>query len=108
MEQAEYAECLLKARFFEAARRPLELIETLKFDGRLCPAGPPSGAHGRLGQGVWTGIRYAAAREARWTMRSGQSRGAAVRLTLDEQGLFAGDRRAAAGQSAALELCALA
>ena len=28
----EYAECLLKARFFEAARRPLALIETLKFD----------------------------------------------------------------------------
>ena len=28
----EYAECLLKARFFEAARRPLELIETLRFE----------------------------------------------------------------------------
>ena len=28
----EYDECLLKARFFEAARRPLELIETLRFD----------------------------------------------------------------------------
>jgi para-aminobenzoate synthetase/4-amino-4-deoxychorismate lyase len=27
----EYAECLLKARYFEAPRRPLELIETLKF-----------------------------------------------------------------------------
>jgi para-aminobenzoate synthetase/4-amino-4-deoxychorismate lyase len=26
---SEYAECLLKARFFEAARKPLELIETL-------------------------------------------------------------------------------
>ena len=31
-EASEYAECLLKARFFEAARRPLELIETLKFE----------------------------------------------------------------------------
>ena len=29
--EAEYAECLLKARYFEAPRRPLELIETLKF-----------------------------------------------------------------------------
>jgi para-aminobenzoate synthetase/4-amino-4-deoxychorismate lyase len=28
----EYAECLLKARFFIDAYRPLELIETLKFD----------------------------------------------------------------------------
>jgi para-aminobenzoate synthetase/4-amino-4-deoxychorismate lyase len=29
---SEYAECLLKARFFETARRPLELIETLRFE----------------------------------------------------------------------------
>ncbi|HVV26364.1 MAG TPA: aminodeoxychorismate synthase component I [Rhizomicrobium sp.] len=29
--ESEYAECLLKARFFESARRPLELIETLKW-----------------------------------------------------------------------------
>ena len=28
---SEYAECLLKARFFESARRPLELIETLRW-----------------------------------------------------------------------------
>jgi para-aminobenzoate synthetase/4-amino-4-deoxychorismate lyase len=30
--EAEYAECLLKARFFEAVRRPLELIETLRWE----------------------------------------------------------------------------
>lgn len=30
---AEYAECLLKARFFEQDRPRLELIETLKYDG---------------------------------------------------------------------------
>ena len=29
----EYAECLLKARFFEEARMPLELIETMKHHG---------------------------------------------------------------------------
>ena len=28
---AEYAECLLKARYYETARRPLELIETLRW-----------------------------------------------------------------------------
>jgi para-aminobenzoate synthetase/4-amino-4-deoxychorismate lyase len=33
---SEYAECLLKARYYEAARLPLELIETLRFDA----AGP--------------------------------------------------------------------
>lgn len=31
-EDLEYAECRLKARFFENARRPLELIETLRFE----------------------------------------------------------------------------
>jgi para-aminobenzoate synthetase/4-amino-4-deoxychorismate lyase len=30
---AEYAECRLKARFFEDGRPPLQLIETLKWDG---------------------------------------------------------------------------
>lgn len=30
--ESEYAECLLKARFFEVGRRPLELIETLRWE----------------------------------------------------------------------------
>ena len=30
--ESEYAECLLKARFFEAARKPLALIETMRFE----------------------------------------------------------------------------
>ena len=29
--EGEYAECLLKARYYEVARRPLDLIETLKY-----------------------------------------------------------------------------
>ena len=33
--EAEFAECLLKSRFFDAARRPLALIETMKFDGHF-------------------------------------------------------------------------
>ncbi len=33
IEASEYAECLLKARFFESTRRPLQLIETLKWEG---------------------------------------------------------------------------
>ena len=32
---SEYAECLLKARFYETARKPLELIETLRFENGL-------------------------------------------------------------------------
>ena len=31
--QAEYAECLLKARYFDSARQPIGLIETLRWDG---------------------------------------------------------------------------
>jgi para-aminobenzoate synthetase / 4-amino-4-deoxychorismate lyase len=31
--QAEYRECLLKQRYFEAVRRPLNLIETLRWEG---------------------------------------------------------------------------
>jgi para-aminobenzoate synthetase/4-amino-4-deoxychorismate lyase len=30
---SEYDECLLKARFFESARKPIELIETLRWEG---------------------------------------------------------------------------
>ncbi len=41
---AEYDECLLKARYYEAARKPLELIETLasRARQRICPPRPSS------------------------------------------------------------------
>jgi para-aminobenzoate synthetase/4-amino-4-deoxychorismate lyase len=32
LASAEYAECLLKARYYEAARKPLDLIETLRYE----------------------------------------------------------------------------
>jgi len=32
LASAEYAECLLKARYYDAARKPLELIETLRYE----------------------------------------------------------------------------
>jgi len=37
---SEYAECLLKARFFESERKPLELIETLRWVGPGIAKGP--------------------------------------------------------------------
>ncbi len=37
---SEYAECLLKARFFEASRKPLELIETLRWGEPGSAKGP--------------------------------------------------------------------
>jgi para-aminobenzoate synthetase/4-amino-4-deoxychorismate lyase len=32
LSSAEYAECLLKARYYDVARKPLELIETLRYE----------------------------------------------------------------------------
>ena len=82
----EYAECLLKARFFEAARRPLELIETLKFEGDFVRlerhlarmAAPPLSSAWRS-----TARRPARRLRMRWRDRAGALR---VRLTLDEAG----------------------
>ena len=44
----EYAECLLKARFFETARKPLELIETLRYEDGFV----------RLESRIWRGCRH--------------------------------------------------
>lgn len=87
---AEYDECLLKARYYEVARKPLALIETLRFD--------PDKGYTRLelhlarmeASAEVFGIafdRSAALRalEAAVTNASGARR---VRLTADEQGAF--------------------
>ncbi|MBV9541189.1 MAG: aminodeoxychorismate synthase component I, partial [Alphaproteobacteria bacterium] len=36
---SEYAECLLKARYFDSVRRPIGLIETLRFEGSFVRLG---------------------------------------------------------------------
>lgn len=88
-EDSEYAECLLKARFFETVRRPLELIETLRWD-------EPAGGFVRL-DGHMTrmavsarvlGLPYdsCAARIALQEAVTGKTSPLRVRLTLDEQG----------------------
>jgi len=87
----EYAECLLKARFFERARRPLELIETLKYSGddegfiRL-----DSHLERMAASAAVFGHPFDAAR-ARDALRSavaGTSGAQRVRLTLDELGRY--------------------
>jgi len=107
----EYAECLLKARYMETSRRPLELIETLKYS--------PAGGFARLElhldrmkrSAAALGLKFAAqrARKAvdssfplplRERQKNSQAeradfsvRGSAdalrVRLTLNEMGVFA-------------------
>jgi len=100
-EADEYAECLLKARFFDAARRPLRLIETLKWDGKR--DGRDGGfvrldAHlARMAASATVfgyGFDEARARAALEAATADAGEGALrVRLTLDETG-----RHAAAAQ----------
>jgi para-aminobenzoate synthetase/4-amino-4-deoxychorismate lyase len=84
--ESEYAECLLKARFFEAARRPLELIETLRWkDGfqRL----EEHLARMRASSAVF-GLAFdaAAARAALDAAVAGRRGALRTRLTLNESG----------------------
>ena len=83
---AEYAECRLKARFFEDARPPLHLIETLKWDGSFVR----HGSHlARLEQSArvfglaFDAVQAKAALDSAVAGRQGVQR---VRLTLDEAG----------------------
>jgi para-aminobenzoate synthetase / 4-amino-4-deoxychorismate lyase len=83
---AEYAECLLKARFFVASRPPLQLIETLRFESGFVRlerhlARMAESAH-RFGL-TFDPVRARSVLSAAVTGRDGPLR---VRLTLDETG----------------------
>jgi para-aminobenzoate synthetase/4-amino-4-deoxychorismate lyase len=86
---AEYAECRLKARFFEDGRPPLELIETLKFEKdfvRLDSHLARMAASARV-----FGLAFEAprARAALASAVAGYGGPQRVRLTLDEAGRHA-------------------
>jgi para-aminobenzoate synthetase/4-amino-4-deoxychorismate lyase len=98
---AEYAECLLKARYYEAARRPIALIETLRFQ--------PGAGFVRLSLHMarmersagflalpFDGARALAALER---AVAGTTEPLRLRLTLNEEGLFAASA-AALGEGA--------
>ncbi len=87
--ESEYAECLLKARFFESERKPLELIETMRWIG-------PGDGFGRLDSHM-TRMKLSArvlgmafddttARAALNSAVAGKTGPRRVRLTLDEAG----------------------
>jgi para-aminobenzoate synthetase/4-amino-4-deoxychorismate lyase len=88
---SEYAECLLKARFFESARKPLELIETLRW-------GEPGDDFVRLASHLarmkLSAATFAmpfddvAARTALEDAVAGKAGPKRVRLTLNEQGVY--------------------
>jgi para-aminobenzoate synthetase/4-amino-4-deoxychorismate lyase len=86
---SEYAECLLKARFFESVRQPIGLIETLRHDGGFLRLSRHldrmRASAGFLSLPFDRVAADAALREA-VANRPGVLR---VRLVLDEQGAFA-------------------
>ncbi len=88
---SEYAECLLKARYYEAARRPLELIETMRYapgegfvrgDLHLARMARSAAAFGMaFDPGAAAGVLDKSVARANADLR--------VRLTLSEAGEFA-------------------
>ncbi|HJR56722.1 MAG TPA: aminodeoxychorismate synthase component I [Rhizomicrobium sp.] len=83
---AEYAECRLKARFFEEGRPPLQLIETLKWEGMFVRLASHLARMENSARVFGLAFDVAKAREAldrAVTERNGLLR---VRLTLDEAG----------------------
>jgi len=83
---SEFAECLLKARFFEVARKPLELIETLRYEHgfvRLDRHLARMAASAKVFGFVFDAAAACAALDQAVAGRGGPLR---MRLTLDEQG----------------------
>jgi len=83
---SEFAECLLKARFFEVARKPLELIETLRYEHgfvRLDRHLARMAASAKIFGFVFDAAAACAALDQAVAGRGGPLR---MRLTLDEQG----------------------
>ncbi|HUO89942.1 MAG TPA: aminodeoxychorismate synthase component I [Rhizomicrobium sp.] len=87
--ESEYAECLLKARYFDSVRRPIGLIETLRHDGgflRLERHLDRMSASAACFSLPFDRAAAIAALEAAVAIDRGSLR---VRLTLDEAGRFA-------------------
>jgi para-aminobenzoate synthetase/4-amino-4-deoxychorismate lyase len=85
----EYGECLLKARFFTEARRPLELIETLKFGGAFTRLERHLARMENSARIFALPFDRAAALAALDKAVAGKTEPLRVRLTLDEEGRFA-------------------
>jgi para-aminobenzoate synthetase/4-amino-4-deoxychorismate lyase len=85
---SEYAECLLKAQFFETARKPLELIETLRWENGFARRESHL-ARMKLSAGLF-GIPFdgATARMALESAIAGKAGQWRVRLILNEGGVY--------------------
>jgi para-aminobenzoate synthetase/4-amino-4-deoxychorismate lyase len=84
--ESEYAECLLKARFYEAARRPLELIETLRFEKTFVRLDSHLARMAASAKVFGLAFDIGAARQTLADCVAGRAGPLRVRLTLDEAG----------------------
>jgi len=83
----EYAECKLKARFFEQGRRPIELIETLRHDGAFVRLEAHLARMQNSAAVLGLSFDATAARAALDGAVAGRSGPLRTRLTLDEKGV---------------------
>ena len=83
---SEYAECLLKARFFEANRTPLELIETLRWQDGFVRLEAHLARMKKSAAACAMPFDAAAARAAVEAAVTGKAEPQRVRLTLNEAG----------------------
>jgi para-aminobenzoate synthetase/4-amino-4-deoxychorismate lyase len=82
----EYAECRLKARFFEQNRRPIELIETLRHDQNFVRLDAHLARMQNSAAALGLSFDAVTARAALDGAVAGRTGPLRVRLTLDEQG----------------------
>ena len=85
-KDSEYAECLLKAQFFETSRIPLYLIETLKFENGFARLDRHLARMAASAAAFGLAFDPARARRALENAVAGQGGPLRVRLTLDEEG----------------------
>jgi para-aminobenzoate synthetase/4-amino-4-deoxychorismate lyase len=83
---SEYAECLLKARFFDANRKPLTLIETLRHEAGFVRLEPHLARMAASAQALGFRFSQIAARAALDAAVEGRTGALRVRLTLNEAG----------------------
>jgi para-aminobenzoate synthetase/4-amino-4-deoxychorismate lyase len=83
---SEYAECLLKAHFFTETRRPIELIETLKYDRTFVRLARHLKRMAESAKAFGLAFNATLAQEALIQAVEGRDGPLRVRLTLDEEG----------------------
>jgi para-aminobenzoate synthetase / 4-amino-4-deoxychorismate lyase len=84
--ESEYSECLVKARFFTEARRPIELIETLKYDRAFVRVARHLNRMEESAKALGFTFNASLAQEALAEAVEGREGLLRVRLTLDEDG----------------------